>query len=153
MKFFDALKRKKTYIEGTGVKVHDFYIKGADYSSLEVDEQIPYIEALFGEELDFSDYFANHINIHIKEIGNEEEILSENELFNLISNIATVYAKRFPVQQEKVLMPKKAVLETLPVSPMTVVLLTNKHIVNKPLQITISLSHPETGGSYEVSLV
>lgn len=153
MKYFDALKRKKVYVDEKNTKTFTYDIKSEDYMSLKLSEQIKVLEKLLMKEIVDMDNlgYANKIVINLADEG--EFIMDDESVFGMMSNIASIYSKLFVKQNEYVAAPKQKLLDDLPVSPFVAYLLMSMYIVNKPIQIVINRSHKETESFEEVTLI
>lgn len=153
MKYFDALKRKKVYVDEKNTKTFTYDIKSEDYMSLKLSEQIEVLEKLLMEKIVDIDNlgYANKIIINLEDKG--EFIMDDESVFGMMSNIASIYSKLFVKQNEYVSAPKQKLLDDLPITPFVSYLLMSMYIVNKPIQIVINREHKESDSFEEVTLI
>lgn len=149
MKYFDAQKRKETYTNTKKIKEFKKIIVSGEYLNTPLEDRLEIFENWIDEVPE--DYNAVLISITVEDEG--EDILTDEEVFEVMSNAATAFAKSFPRQEEKVLLPKRNLLDNLPISPFSTIALTRVYNVDKLLQISIHRHHRESGSYENVRLV
>ena len=107
MKYFDAQKRKETYTNTKKIKEFKKIIVSGEYLNTPLEDRLEIFENWIDEVPE--DYNAVLISITVEDEG--EDILTDEEVFEVMSNAATAFAKSFPRQEEKVLLPKRNLLE------------------------------------------
>lgn len=152
MKYFDALKRKKVYLS-SNTKEFNFKINSKDYINLGVEEQLPFLEEIISKEFSTKEDLAygNLIKIDIYDEG--ENILDDQSIFGMMSNVAVIYTRMFEKQKEYVASPKQRLLDNLPITPFVSYLMMSTFVVSKPVQIIIGRNHEESGSYEEVELI
>lgn len=148
MRFFDALKRKKTYINA-GVKDYTLELKSEDYLNVPLGERYSFIN----EWVSSQEFEGFAINLKVNLFDEGEFVLDDEEVFDLMSNVAAAFARTFKKQTVPVLTPSEYFMEGLPITPVTIILLTVNHIVDKPFQITIARHHEESDSYEEIALI
>lgn len=152
MKYFDAQKRAKTYINSKNTKEIQKNILSKEYLKISVTERLDFFVNWLEE--DFKGYDdAAAIKFIVNVEDTDENFLEDQDIFELMSNLSTAYSRTFPKQKEKVLSPKKNLLDSLPISPASIMSLTMLHIVNQPIQIIVNRNHKESDSFERVELI
>ncbi len=150
MKYFDAQKRKKVYLHTSSIRELELNIDAGKYLGVAIEERLGEFTEYF-EQLSFEGYNAIKIIVNVSDT--DENFLSDDDIFELMSNLTVAYARTFPEPKEKVASPKRKLLEQLPISPMSVVALTMLRVVDKPIQVCVNRDHLESGSHEEVRLI
>lgn len=151
MKYFDAQKRAKTYVKSKNIKIIEKTIHSKDYLEISVIDRLEYFIEWLDEVKDFDNCAAVKFIINVEDAG--EYFLDDQEIFDIMSNVATAYSRVFKRQTENVLTPNRKILDSLPISPASIMSLTMIHIVDKPLQITMNRNHRESDSFEQVELI
>lgn len=152
MKYFDAQTRAKTYIKSKNIKIIEKTIHSKDYLKISVIDRLDYFINWLNEVKDFGDDTAAvKFIIDVEDAG--DYFLEDQEVFDVMSNIATAYSRVFKKQTEKVLTPNRKILDSLPISPAAIMSLTMLHIVDKPIQIIVNRNHRESDSFEQVELI
>lgn len=137
MKFLDPASRKIVYINGNSVRTEGFSINAREYLALELKDRLDYIKAMLEPSGCYEDCAAVLFSIHLSEGEEANEMLNDDEVIGLFSNIAVTYASKFEKQKNKVIMPKPSLVERVLATPATVIVLTVGFIVDKPVQVVL----------------
>lgn len=152
MKYFDAQTRAKTYVKSKKITELEKTFYSKDYLEVSITDRLDmFIEWLEEVKEEYKEAAAVKFVIGVEDTG--EDFLDDQDVFDLMSNIATAYSRTFKRQTEKVLTPKKNILDSLPISPASIMSLTMLHIVDKPLQIVVHRNHRESDSYEQVELI
>lgn len=150
MKYFNALTRKKVYIDTQNKFLIEKEIHSGNYLNTPIESRLNSIIDWF-EDADLEGKEVAQIEVTVNDHG--DYFLDDTSIFDLMSNIAVAYSRKFPKQEENVLQPKKNLLEKMPISPISTMSLTMIHIVDIPIQIIVHRNHEETDSYERVELI
>ena len=89
MKYFDAQKRAKSYVTNKNIKKLKKVIHSKDYLDVPVQDRLKFFIEWLGEQV-YDDFAAVDLEITVEDEG--ENILTDEEIFEIMSNSATASA-------------------------------------------------------------